>query len=302
MAARIRARARQDKALAETMARVADAMKAGSLSALKRVTKKTQYEALQSELTHAHWRYGVSWPSHKGNEPTIECVRFAEISEEDRARFKRIGITRNEQLREALAELIEYRKPAEKECPIQKAERDLVGRKIPGFFSTPKPLAKKLVEMARIESGMTVLEPSAGKGDIAQVIKTAGASVACVEVIPRLREILSKKGFELIGYDFLEVDGQWDRIIMNPPFEKGQDVAHISHALDLLKPGGRLVTIASAGVYFRNDRIYRELRDKLEKMGGRIEANPAGAFKESGTAVNTVTIVVDKPATRALAA
>ena len=26
---------------------------------------------------------------------------------------------------------------------------------------------------------------------------------------------------------------------MNPPFEKGQDIDHVKHAYDLLKPGGR---------------------------------------------------------------
>jgi 16S rRNA G1207 methylase RsmC len=79
---------------------------------------------------------------------------------------------------------------------------------------------------------------------------------------------------------------------MNPPFCKGQDIAHITHALKFLKNGGRLVAVASAGVTFRQDRRYVEFRNLIASLGGTIEMLPDGAFKSSGTDVSTCIIVV----------
>ena len=59
---------------------------------------------------------------------------------------------------------------------------------------------------------------------------------------------MQAQGFALVGDDFLSyapTGVRYDRIVMNPPFEKRQDTRHIDHALDLLAPGGRLVAIAS---------------------------------------------------------
>jgi hypothetical protein len=51
---------------------------------------------------------------------------------------------------------------------------------------------------------------------------------------------------------------------MNPPFEKGQDIEHVRHAYDQLKPGGRVVAIMSEGPFFRSDKKATEFRDWLE--------------------------------------
>jgi hypothetical protein len=42
--------------------------------------------------------------------------------------------------------------------------------------------------------------------------------------------------------DFMEMPaaGEFDRVLMNPPFEKQQDIDHVRRAFDHLKPGGRL--------------------------------------------------------------
>ena len=39
-----------------------------------------------------------------------------------------------------------------------------------GFFETPPNLAKRVVDLAQLEAGMVVLEPSAGRGGLANVI------------------------------------------------------------------------------------------------------------------------------------
>lgn len=163
-----------------------------------------------------------------------------------------------------------------------------------GFFPTPEAVAARAMEEAMIQPGQTVLEPSAGHGALAFPAVRAGAVVTCVEVQPahvaELRRAIPRD--RVICGDFLaetpEGLGRFDRIVMNPPFDLGRDVDHVSHALGFLKPGGRLVAIMSAGVEFREDRKTADFRALVERLGGRFYDLPPGSFSEVGTNVNTV--------------
>ncbi|MBT7306711.1 MAG: PLxRFG domain-containing protein, partial [Gammaproteobacteria bacterium] len=215
---------------------------------------------------------------------------------EDIKRLERMGITAPPQLREVLREYFQYRGDAPKADPIKQAERELVGRKIPGFFPTPAPVVERMLEEADIEPGMKVLEPSAGKGNIADALKEIGAEVEAIEPVGDLRSILEAKGHNVTGYDFMEFDGSYDRVVMNPPFENSQDIEHVRHAFDLLNPnGGRVVAIMSEGPFFRKDKKAAAFRDWLEDLDGTSEQLPDGSFKESNTGVNTRLVVIDKP-------
>lgn len=217
----------------------------------------------------------------------------------DRARFTRMGITTDAELRSALREFLQYRGKRQKADPIKKAERELVGVKIDGYFPTPKPVVERMLEEADIDEGMKVLEPSAGKGNIADLIKEEhpGADLDVIEFHMTLRDLLKRKGHDLAGQDFLEHEGRYDRIVMNPPFEHGQDMQHVQHAFDLLNPGGRVVAIMSEGPFFRNDKQATAFRDWLEIQGGTSERLPEGSFKSSErqTGVATRLVVIDKP-------
>lgn len=80
---------------------------------------------------------------------------------------------------------------------------------------------------------------------------------------------------------------------MNPPFDKKRsDIHHVVHALKFLKPGGRLVAIMPSGVAFRDDVLTRDFRGIVEQRGGSIENLPDASFKQSGTTVNTVLVVI----------
>lgn len=98
--------------------------------------------------------------------------------------------------------------------------------------------------------------------------------------------------------DFLEMSAvggcsNFDCILMNPPFTRQQDIDHVLHAWQFLKPGGRLVSIMSPGWYFRTNRKSVEFKEFVETHGTWHE-NDEGAFKESGTNIKTVTVVLDK--------
>jgi ubiquinone/menaquinone biosynthesis C-methylase UbiE len=220
------------------------------------------------------------------------------------SRLERLGISTGEQLRAAIRELDSLKAEARAEDPVKKLERDLVGKKIPGFFPTPKTIVENMIDMADIKPGHEVLEPSAGKGNIAQEIKLSApnAKLDVVEFNAGLSTLLKVKGFNVVGSDFLEYKGKmYDRIIMNPPFENFQDIDHVKHAYSLLKPGGKIIAIMGAGV--KNSRSKAvEFREWLDDMGSYIEDLPEGSFKnaERSTGVNTVMVTIEKNDTATL--
>jgi len=74
------------------------------------------------------------------------------------------------------------------------AERALVGQKVGfDFFPTPKPLATRMAELADIKQGDTVLEPSAGNGNLADAAREAGGNVDTLEISSQLRNVLALK-------------------------------------------------------------------------------------------------------------
>lgn len=166
---------------------------------------------------------------------------------------------------------------------------------VPQLFPTPPDLVARMIEAAEIQPGMRVLEPSAGTGAILDAIPS-GCAVVAVEISPTLGGRLNADGRAVVIGDFLRCDaaalwGDFDRVIMNPPFKDAEDIQHIRHAVDFLKPGGRLVAICANG-----PRQNAQLRPFIEGHGGTWEALPAGSFAESGTNVNAVLIAVTKGA------
>lgn len=162
------------------------------------------------------------------------------------------------------------------------------------LFPTPAELADRMVELAELAPGMRVLDPEAGTGAIlAAVRRDGGDTVACVGVeinsslAGHLESSLTEA--EIQNRDFMECGdelGLFDAILMNPPFSHGQDVAHILHAKQFLKPGGVLVAICADSTRQRD-----VLRPMIEQKRGTWEQLPSGTFQESGTMVCTVLMV-----------
>lgn len=182
----------------------------------------------------------------------------------------------------------------------RKKEAELSKLNIAGFFPTPNEIIDSMLERAEIEPGMKVLEPSAGKGNIAERIRDEheGVRLDVVEYNFTLHDYLKSQDFNVVGGDFLEFKGfSYDRILMNPPFEKGQDIDHVKHAYDLLKPGGRVVAIMSEGPFFRGDKKATSFREWLDELSGVSDRLQDGAFKvsERSTGVATRIVTIDKP-------
>jgi predicted RNA methylase len=180
-------------------------------------------------------------------------------------------------------------------------------KKLLQAFFTPEDLAMKVARMADVE-GKTVLEPSAGEGALVNACRRLGASdVDCVEIsqeyVEKLRTLAANIGKIYVRCDdFLTcsqtlVSGKtdvllkYDRIVMNPPFTKDQDVRHVSHAMNFLNDDGILVAIMWPN---KTRKCFVELLQRLDQAGYQyeIEDVPAGTFKESGTAIATMILTV----------
>lgn len=161
-------------------------------------------------------------------------------------------------------------------------------------FYTPKEVARELVDYADIRYGHDVLEPSCGEGAIAWEISiTECKSLCCVEVNPEAAKLVEDTfGIPVKVADFLTIEPKpaFDRIVMNPPFSRSQDVKHIMHAFKFLRPGGVLIAILSPSFEFRTDKIHVEFNELLKNHGEVLQDLPEGTFKESGTNIRTVVI------------
>lgn len=165
-----------------------------------------------------------------------------------------------------------------------------------GYFPTPAPIVERLLEIADIRPGMQVLEPSAGRGNIAKAVADLGAIVDCYELLREnylaLCENLNFRHVRPMDFLAQPPEAVYDRVVMNPPFARQDDIRHVTHALRFLRPDGLLVSVMSAGILFRENRLTTEFRALIDARGGDIEECPDGAFKESGTMVRTVIVTI----------
>lgn len=215
-------------------------------------------------------------------------------------RLQLIGLTDTPTLRAALREYLPLRVDTPKANPIKEMERELIGCKIDGYFPTPVDIVEQMLDLADISSDeLSILEPQAGKGNIADLIKTyyPNNRLEVIEINSRLRAILSAKGYQIVGYNFLEHKQSYDRVLMNPPFEDFQDIKHVKHAYSLLNEGGKLVAIMSESPFFRMDKEALAFRNWLGEVNGSSEKLPSGSFLDSerSTGVSTRIVVIDKP-------
>ena len=158
------------------------------------------------------------------------------------------------------------------------------------FFPTPRAIAEKMCEMAEISGISEVLEPSCGNGQLADVIwEHSPAGMRCIELNTSMEKHLAEKPYAVSYRDFMGVEkknvGKIDRIVMNPPFTRRQDIDHVLHAYDLLDDGGILVTIMYESTFFRTDKKSVDFRAFLDGANAQTVYLAPEAFHESGTDV-----------------
>ena len=168
------------------------------------------------------------------------------------------------------------------------------------FYPTPEKLVNKMISLVDWNKVETVLEPSAGKGDIAETVKKYGEKyqgvsfdIDCIEYDENLRHILTGKDLKVVHNDFLTYDTMksYDLIIMNPPFENGDK--HILKALEMReKNGGGVICLLNAET-LKNPCNNRRLSlvEKLREHGTDIEYIQ-NAFMEAERKTNVETALI----------
>lgn len=173
------------------------------------------------------------------------------------------------------------------------------------FYPTPASIAEKMLEGVDWAQISTVLEPSAGKGDLIMAAAMAfrkydpwghrDLDVDAVEIDPYLREICKynfsedrmeeledrrsdeAKGINavklhIVHDDFLTYHTykNYNLILMNPPFADGD--LHLIRALEMQKDGGMVICLLNAETIlnpYTNSR--RLLKKKLDELNAEIE-------------------------------
>lgn len=164
------------------------------------------------------------------------------------------------------------------------------------FFPTPAHVIEMMTEGYHL-NGKTVLEPSAGKGDIVDFCIGSGASVIACEKDDNLRSIVEKK-CPVISNDFFAVTAEQvshiDFIIMNPPFSA--DEKHILHAYSIAPEGCHIIALCNASTLEKpNWQSRKELKTTIEAYGHWHNIGDAFATAERKTGAEIALIKMQKP-------
>lgn len=126
-----------------------------------------------------------------------------------RKRLEGMGIYTAPEFRSALREFAGIQEVIASPNKIKEMERAMVGRRNDGldFFPTSDATTDAVLDAADIQEGMSVAEPSAGMGHMADRIRErTGIWPDVAELSPERRELLEAKGYNVVGHDFMAMD------------------------------------------------------------------------------------------------
>lgn len=157
------------------------------------------------------------------------------------------------------------------------------------FYPTPPKIIKKMLQDLDFNMVRTVLEPSAGKGNIVDAIaqkieqnntsyrydrfKMDAPDIDCIEADQNLCHILKGKGYRVVHDNFLtyETMKEYHAIIMNPPFSDG--CRHLLKALEIQERNGGIVVCLLNAETLKNPytKERQDLQRRLTENAANIE-------------------------------
>lgn len=181
-------------------------------------------------------------------------------------------------------------------------------------WNTPEWLAEKIAEWVGMPDNWwlcgckeyNILEPSAGTGALVRALKKRNHRVVAIEVdvgcVPGLLHCADR----VYTANFLEVEPprvpeiwhakghMYDLVVMNPPYERGQDAQHIVHAFDFAP---RVVVLARinllAGVARRELLWDRYKIQRMAILSGRPRFDSPAADKSPHSDYAVFDIITD---------
>lgn len=157
------------------------------------------------------------------------------------------------------------------------------------LYPTPEDIARKMAALVDFEKVESILEPSAGNGDLATAVIRAydkrhyrgyaekerdpflSEVVDVVEIDEKCRAFLKSQKANVIAEDFLKLQTfkRYDLIIMNPPFSDG--VKHLLKAVEMQKYGGQIVCLLNSETINNPYTLERKvLLEKIEQYDGKV--------------------------------
>lgn len=180
---------------------------------------------------------------------------------------------------------------------------DAVNSRINQFYPTPAELVQTMCDMVDWKRVHNVLEPSAGKGDIADYIAQRygrdNIRISCVEIDKELCKILRSNEHSVYNGDFMQYTSTipYDCVVMNPPFRNA--VAHLLKVLRMLQTnGGQIVCLMNAMTlqHLESDNAGKELQQYIAKYKPVIKyIDAAFTVSEHPTKVRTALLYFDIP-------
>lgn len=169
------------------------------------------------------------------------------------------------------------------------------------LYPTPKAVIEKMLSGVDLFE-KTILEPSAGLGDIVDFCAGSGAKVLACEIVPELQSVLLDKNCKLIGEDFLKLTSERishiDYIVMNPPFSA--DEKHILHAYKIAPDGCQIIALCNWETYnnYRLNRTRTEFRSLVQNYGEAENLGNCFYDAERKTEVEVALITLRKPTSK----
>lgn len=170
------------------------------------------------------------------------------------------------------------------DIPEQKRQSTAVSKDLQ-YYPTPQKVVDRVVRDLYPLKGQKILEPSCGCGRFMNALRKEGANVIGYEVDAHRAGLCIQAGHKVACKNFLETipTGDFDRVVMNPPFYGKHYAKHIEHALKFLKDGGVLTTILPVTARYDHGLV-----------DGNWQDLPVGSFRESGTNINTCILTIRK--------
>lgn len=151
------------------------------------------------------------------------------------------------------------------------------------YYPTPAAVVERVLRDLHIAEGDRALEPSCGCGRFMDALHACGARVFGIEVDPGRAAQCRARGHNVLTANFLETTptGDFDHVVMNPPFYGRHYAKHVEHALRFLKPGGVLTAILPVTARYDHGLLDGSWNDL-----------PVGSFISSGTNINTTVLTI----------
>ncbi|HNC58683.1 MAG TPA: DUF4942 domain-containing protein [Leptospiraceae bacterium] len=183
------------------------------------------------------------------------------------------------------------------------------------LYPTSVKLIVKLLEGIKLSGVNTLLDPSAGTGNLVKYIRKhfgkiegfyygsrPSIDIDVIEINQDLQYILEGRGFKLVHDNFLtfETDKVYDLIVANFPFSEGD--RHLDKALKMLEKSGGMGRFIVNAETLRNpySNLRKALLSKLSQLNANIEYIQHAfldkeAERKSSVEIALIKVDVEKP-------